>query len=89
MEQRLEDAGELELTNRARLIVTIGGPWRLYTHAMSGFEMLGTVQRGIEIGALARTPAGLLVQVNAGAVRALDQRKAQAAIVASVATDEK
>lgn len=89
MEQRLEDAGELELTNRARLIVTVGGPWRLYTHAMSGFEMLGTVQRGIEIGALGRTPAGLLVQVNAGAVRALDQRKAQAAIVASVATDEK
>ena len=76
------------MTNRARLIVTIGGPWRLYTHAMSGFEMLGTVQRGIEIGALARTPAGLLVQVNAGAVRALDQRKAQAAIVATVATDE-
>ena len=88
MEQRLEDAGELELTNRARLVVTVGGPWRLYTHAMSGFEMLGTVQRGIEIGALARTPAGLLVQVNAGAVRALDQRKAQAAIVATVATDE-
>lgn len=76
------------MTNRARLVVTVGGPWRLYTHAMSGFEMLGTVQRGIEIGALARTPAGLLVQVNAGAVRALDQRKAQAAIVATVATDE-
>ena len=88
MEQRLEDAGELELTNRARLIVTVGGPWRRYANAMSGFEMLGTVQRGIEIGALARTPAGLLVQVNAGAVRALDQRKAQAAIVATVATDE-
>lgn len=89
MEQRLEDAGELELTNRARLIVTVGGPWRLYTHAMSGFEVLGTVQRGMEVGALARTQAGLLVQVNAGAVRALDQRKAQAAIVTSVATDEK
>ena len=88
MEQRLEDAGELELTNRARLVVTVGGPWRLYTHAMSGFEMLGTVQRGMEVGALARTPAGLLVQVNAGAVRALDQRKAQAAIVATAATDE-
>ena len=67
------------MTNRSRLIVTVGGPWRIYTHAMSGFEMLGTVQRGMEVGALARTPAGLLVQVNAGAVRALDQRKAQAA----------
>ncbi len=80
MEQRLEDAGELELTNRARLIVTVGGLWRIYTHAMSGFEMLGTVQRGMEVGALARTSAGLLVQVNAGAVRALDQRKALAAL---------
>lgn len=80
MEQRLEDAGELELTNRARLIVTVGGPWRLYTHAMSGFEMLGTVQRGMEIGALAKSPAGLLAKVNAGAVRALDQRKARAAL---------
>ena len=71
----------MELTHRARLIVTVGGPWRLYTHAMSGFEMLGTVQRGMEIGALARTQAGLLVQVNAGAIRALDQRKALAALL--------
>ena len=80
MEQRLEDAGELELTSRARLIVTVGGPWRLYTHAMSGFEMLGTVQRGMEVGALARSPAGILAQVNAGAIRSLDQRKARAAL---------
>ena len=69
------------MTNRARLVVTVGGPWRIYTHAMSGFEMLGTVQRGMEIGALARTQAGLLVQVNAGAIRALDQRKALAALL--------
>ena len=66
--------------NRARLIVTPGGPWRLYQHTVPpGMQMLGTVQRGMEIGALARTQAGLLVQVNAGAVRALDQRKADAA----------
>ena len=84
MEQRLEDAGELELTNRARLIVTVGGPWRLYTHAMSGFEMIGTVQRGMEVGALARTQAGLLVQVNAGAVRVLDQSKALSALAAGL-----
>lgn len=82
MEQRLEDAGELELTNRARLHITPGGPWRLYTHAIHGMQMLGTVQRGMEIGALARTQAGLLVQVNAGAVRMLDQRRASAALAA-------
>ncbi len=69
--------------NRARLHITPGGPWRLYTHAIHGMQMLGTVQRGMEIGALARTRAGLLVQLNAGSVRALDQRKAEAALRAA------
>ena len=70
--------------NRARLIVTPGGPWRLYQHTVPpGMQMLGTVQRGMEIGALARTQAGLLAQINAGAVRALDQRKAEAALRAA------
>jgi hypothetical protein len=70
--------------NRARLTVTLGGPWRLYQHATPpGMQMLGIVQRGMEIGALARTQTGLLVQVNAGAVRTLDQRKAQAALEAA------
>lgn len=70
------------MTNRARLIVTVGGPWRLYQHQPPpGMQMLGTVQRGMKVGALARTPAGLLVQVNAGAIRALDQRKALAALL--------
>ena len=68
--------------SRARLIVTVNGPWRLYQHqSPTGMQMLGTVQRGMEIGALARTQAGLLVQVNAGAIRALDQRKALAALL--------
>ena len=67
--------------NRARLTVTVGGPWRLYQHQQPpGMQMLGTVQRGMEVGALARTQAGMLVQVNAGAVRLLDQRKAEAAL---------
>lgn len=70
--------------NRNRLTITPGGPWRLYTHPLPGWEMLGTVQRGMEIGALAKSPAGLLAQVNAGAVRALDQRKARAALEGAV-----
>jgi len=72
--------------NRNRLTITPGGPWRLYTHPLPGWEMLGTVQLGMEIGALARSPAGLLVQVNSGAVRSLDQRKALAALQAAGAT---
>jgi len=67
-------------TNRGRLTVTIDGPWRLYTHPLAGWDMLGTVQRGLEIGALAKSPAGLYAQINAGAVRSLDQRKVLAAL---------
>lgn len=71
------------MSNRDRLTITPGGPWRLYTHPLPGMEMLGSVQRGMEIGALGRTQAGLLVQVNAGAIRSLDQRKARAALEAA------
>ena len=69
--------------NRGRLVVETGDRWRLYTHVLPGMQMLGTVQRGAEAGALARTQAGALVQINAGAVRMLDQRKAAAALEAA------
>lgn len=68
------------MSNRDRITVTPGGPWRLYTHPLAGWEMLGTVQRGMDIGAIGRSPAGVLAQINAGAVRALNQRKALAAL---------
>jgi hypothetical protein len=68
--------------NRGRYTVTLGGPWALYARALPGWEMLGTIQRGMEIGALARSPVGVLAQINAGAVRTLDQGKAAAAIEA-------
>lgn len=73
------------MTNRARLTVIQGGPWRLYQHAaLPGWEMLGTVQRGDEIGALARNAAnGNLVMMRAGAVSMLDQRKALVALNAA------
>ncbi len=72
--------------SRSRYIVAIGGPWRLYTHPLPGWRMLGTIQRGMSIGAIAESPAALLAQVNAGAVRALDQRKARAAIAEALST---
>jgi len=72
------------MTNRARLTVTLGGPWRLYQHQPPpGWQMLGTVQLGMEIGALGRSPVGVLAMLNAGAVRSLDQRKARAALEAA------
>lgn len=70
------------MSPRGRLIVTPGGPWRLYQHIeLPGWEMLGTVQRGHEIGALARNlRTGQLVMLRAGAASALDQRKVLAAL---------
>lgn len=75
------------MSNRARLIITPGGPWRLYQHAaLPGWDMLGTVQRGDEIGALARNQqTGNLVMMRAGTASMLDQRKAQAALNAAKA----
>lgn len=67
---------------RGRIYISAGGPWKLYQrHAPEGWDMLGTVQRGLEIGALARNrETGEYAQMNAGAVRSLDQRKVAAAL---------
>ncbi len=69
--------------NRSRLTVALGGGWRLYQAACPpGMTMLGTITRGTsDTGALAvveRTQQ--LVQLGAGGMRTLDQRKAQAAL---------
>jgi hypothetical protein len=73
------------MSNRAKLTITPGGPWRLYQHfTPPGWDMLGTVQRGFEIGALARNRAtGILCMMCAGATSMLDQRKARAALDAA------
>ena len=80
------------MNNSAKLItVDRAGPWRLYLQPgdlkRANIEWLGTVQRGTgDVGALGRIKStGLLVQVNAGAMRTLDQRKAEAALTAAVA----
>ena len=70
------------MSNRGRLTVTLGGSWRLYQHvAPAGWEVIGIVQRSdMSTGALAKSPTGQYAQLNAGAVRSLDQRKVQAAL---------
>jgi len=73
-------------SNRGRLAVDVHGKWRLYTNTLpSGATALGTVTRsGYDTGALVRIEAtGLYVQVNAGVVRMLDQRKAKSALTVS------
>jgi hypothetical protein len=68
--------------NRARLRVDTAGKWRLYSPTVpDGMQIIGTVTRGAETGALARvTATGLYVMLNAGAVKMLDQRKVASAL---------
>jgi hypothetical protein len=44
--------------------VCLGEHWQRFTSAQPGLEMLGTVQRGAQIGALARLDDGRYVQLN-------------------------
>lgn len=74
--------------NRGRYTVQLGEPWRLYTHALPGWQMLGTIQRSMEIGALALSLCGVYAQINAGAVRPLDQHKI-AATLKNIAQEQK
>lgn len=71
--------------NRGRYTVIIDGPWRLYSQTTPvGWTMIGTIQRDMEIGALALSPVGIYAQINTGnAVRQLDQRKTLNAIDAA------
>ena len=67
--------------NRGRYAVQLNGPWRLYQNTqLPHWKMLGTIQRGMEIGALALSASGIYAQINAGAVRPLDQRKVLASL---------
>jgi hypothetical protein len=73
-------------SNRSRIAVDLGGAWRIHwgpAPLPTGAEALGTVTRGVgDTGALLRLPAGY-AQGNAGVLRALDQRKVEAAIAAA------
>lgn len=66
----------------ANLTINQAANWRLYTNVLpAGCRPLGTVTKGCDTGALALVEAtGLYVQVNAGTVRMLDQRKVKEAL---------
>ena len=56
--------------------IQIDGPWRLYTTTLpAGSTVVGTVTRQAgDTGALVLGRTGIYAQVNAGAIRTLDQR---------------
>ncbi len=62
--------------------VDVNRDWRIYANPTDGYEMLGVVREGKwDIGALARDVATeLYVLINGGAIKALDQAQAAAAL---------
>ncbi len=78
--------------NRSRLTVDLDGAWRLYsTIAPPGSTPLGIVRReNGESGVLARIEqTGIYVQINAGVIRTLDQRKVISAIKSASGVDNR
>lgn len=67
--------------SRRRPLVRIGNTWRFFSQALPDHEMLGTIQRGLEIGALAKVAGGKYVQLNGSVVQKLNTGLVEAAIV--------
>lgn len=60
--------------------VRLNGQWEQFTAPKRDLIMLGTVQCGLEIGALARTPQGAYLQINGSVIRELNRSRIKAAI---------
>ena len=67
-------------SSRRRPFVRLNGAWCLFTQPKRDLILLGTVQCGQEIGALARTPQGCYIQINGGVIRELNRSRIQAAL---------
>jgi hypothetical protein len=65
------------------LKITIGPRWTAFTYERDDMQLLGTVQRGMQIGALARTPDGNYAQVNGDIVEMLSTSRVLFALRAS------
>lgn len=50
--------------SKSRFTVRLGPHWAQFTYERQELELLGTVQCGAQIGALARLPDGTFAQVN-------------------------
>ena len=60
---------------RPTLFVRLGPAWTRFTYQRTDMELLGTVQRGAQIGALGRLPDGKHVQVNGDWLGALNSHQ--------------
>lgn len=63
--------------------IALGHSWRLFTHPIAGHHMMGTVQVGFRVGALARSVEGRWYQVIDGIAMPLAQEETARAVEAA------
>jgi hypothetical protein len=61
-----------------KYLIRLGRP--RFALSRTGLELLGTVQRGLQIGALARTSTGNYVQVNGDIIQSLNTAQVERAL---------
>jgi len=69
--------------NNKSTLVTPGDGWRMFAQPHNDLEYLGTIQRGLEIGALARDLAGHYLQVNGDIRQTLNASRVETALRAA------
>lgn len=62
------------------ITIKLGSHWQRFVPASSGLELLGSVQQGAAIGALARSSDGTYWQINGDHHRKLNASKVAAAL---------
>ncbi len=70
----------VEGRNSKRMEVSLGTHWRTHTFPVTGLTFVGTVQRGMHIGALGYNQTGQYFAVNQGRWKLLTPRKIAAAL---------
>ncbi len=63
--------------SQKNLRISVGPRWSSFTYERDGMEMLGTVQRGMQIGALVRLADGSYAQVNGDVIEVLNKSKVE------------
>ena len=65
---------------KASIRIIVGQRWAVFAQQRVGMTMLGTVQRGMQIGALARLSDGTYAQVNGDVVETLNTSRVRHAL---------
>jgi hypothetical protein len=65
---------------RDQVQITIGSRWSFFTYERADMQLLGVVQRGMEIGALAKLPDGTYAKVNGDTVEPLNTSRIEFAL---------